>query len=895
MQIGVDPFQLVLERFGKSGAGPFTLSALVPIVNVMAVSTSTEHAIPLALPESEPATALRVLLIDDEPEDLDWLGDLLNQTSMEVAWHTASDFNEAMATVKLGGHDAYLVEYRLGAHSGLEMIRESAALATGPMILLTGVGDDDVDAKALAAGAADYLSKDELTPSTLRRSLHYSIETWKARRDAEEGYHKYRALYDNVPAGLLRVLPDGIIDDANITAAEMLGYNNPGDLIGMPVQVLLPDTDQGSYIAAAMLDEADLQLVKADGGTCWVSISVQEVRDETGTLRHYDSAAVEVTRRKEAEEAVLFRGELLNQVPSAVIVTSLDGTCTYWNSHAEIMYGWSAAEAIGQPIYELTVVEEEEEVARDIMAAITAESHWEGEFSVRRRDGSVFPAQVSNSLLLDANGEPVGVVGVSLDLTQTKEAEDALAFQASLLDQIRTSIVVTDLWGRITYWNPQAELAYGYSSGEALGRTLLELVVPDAEATLYREVRESLARSGFWQGELTITRKDGGRFPALASGAVVTDRTGRSQGVVGVIVDLSEVKRAESETRTQEALNRSLLESVGVPIAILDTDAYVVASNPSWEEHVGAAGTQGKGLASCMPGDAPLKSVTVGRDGISRILAGDSEKVSVEYSVVRRLETRHWQMTAMPAGKEGAIVAHWDVTDELMARSALEDTIRAKDEFIASISHELRSPLSVIVGLSEMLRTEGLPTVEIAEFYDLIADQAQEMALIVEDLLVAGRMESETLTIRPTLFDVAVETHNVLKPWHNSPGVDLQVNFEPGTFNAHADTLRFRQIVRNIVSNALRYGQPPVTIDAHYGEKHVVVEVTDHGTGVPSEAVDQMFQPYAHFASFKGQPSSIGLGLHVARRLARLMGGDLTYRREDDRTVFALSLPFVSI
>ncbi len=992
----------------------------------MAVSTSRKRGIRLALPEREPATALRVLLIDEDPEDLHRLGDLLNQASIEIDWHTVSNFDEALTAVKLGSHDAYLVDDRLGARSGRQLIRESAALATGPMILLTGVGDEDVDAKALAGGVADYLPKDELTPSNLQRSLRYSVETWRARLEASDRYERYLSLFDGVPVGLFRMTPDACLVEVNATAVELLGYANKADLIGHKAYELLARPDQTSVtMEDGTLSDLDVELRRADGGTLWVNVSLREVRDELDDLIHYEGAILDVSLRKDAESSVQMRGTLLDQVPSAVIVTDLEGVCTFWNSHAEVMYGWSITEAIGRPIYELTVIENEGEVAREIMEAISAEGHWAGEFRVRRRDGSVFPAQVSNSLLLDADGEPVGVVGVSLDLTQNKEAEaalshyqelvaeafdsspigkaivtvpdglihstnpalcrflgyesdrlegvhfadvthpediavdmdhfgrllsgqihdytidkryiradgeavwgrlqvslmhnlageanyvlgdviditekkraeDVLAFQASLLDQIRSPIVVTDRRGRVTYWNSQAEIAYGYSSSEAMGETLLELVVTDADATLYREVSESLARRGVWEGEVTITRKDGGRFPALASGAVVTDETGRPQGVVSVIVDLSEVKTAEAEIRIQEALNRSLLDSVGVPIAILDRDARVVAWNPSWDEHVGSHKTPRDegGLANCMPGDAHPETVATARESVGRLLGGDSGVVNIEYSVVRDLETRHWQMTAVQAGEEGALVAHWDVTDELSARSALEDTIRAKDEFIASISHELRSPLSVIVGLSEIVRTGDLPAVELSEFQGLIADQAQEMALIVEDLLVAGRLESETLTIQPVLFDVAIETNNVLKSWQSSPDVDLQINFEPGTFSAHADTLRFRQIVRNLVNNAVRHGQPPVTIDARQEQKHLVVEVSDHGTGVPLESVHRMFQPYAHFASSRSQPSSIGLGLHVARRLAHLMGGDLTYRREDGRTVFALSLPLVSV
>lgn len=190
-----------------------------------------------------------------------------------------------------------------------------------------------------------------------------------------------------------------------------------------------------------------------------------------------------------------------------------------------------------------------------------------------------------------------------------------------------------------------------------------------------------------------------------------------------------------------------------------------------------------------------------------------------------------------------------------------------------------------------MLRSETVPIEDARDFIALIADQAQEVSLIVEDLLVAGRLDSNTLSIQPIVFDMAAETIKVLQPWVHTGNSDIEMALTEGTAFAFADPLRVRQILRNLITNAKKYGRPPVSINGSTEDDRCVVTVTDRGEGIPVDAEARLFEPYARFGPVDGQPMSVGLGLHVARRLARLMGGDLTYRRRDGETIFELTLP----
>jgi PAS domain S-box-containing protein len=131
----------------------------------------------------------------------------------------------------------------------------------------------------------------------------------------------------------------------------------------------------------------------------------------------------EITERKKSESEVAFQAHLLSAVEQAVIATDLEGTIVYWNSFSEQLYGWSAAEALGANVLDITPADATLEQAADIMLRLKAGKSWSGEFLVRRKDGAVFPAMITDSPIFSEQGELVGMVGVSVDISQRKQSE----------------------------------------------------------------------------------------------------------------------------------------------------------------------------------------------------------------------------------------------------------------------------------------------------------------------------------------------------------------------------------------------------------------------------------------------------------------------------------------
>lgn len=233
--------------------------------------------------------------------------------------------------------------------------------------------------------------------------------------------------------------------------------------------------------------------------------------------------------------------------------------------------------------------------------------------------------------------------------------------------------------------------------------------------------------------------------------------------------------------------------------------------------------------------------------------------------------------------------AYWE---REAAREGLQELAEAKDRFIATVSHELRTPLAAVVGFSGEL-AQGLDSYsheEIVEMVALISSQSVEVAQLVDDLLTAERAASGNLTLRLEAIDLLDETRSVAE----SLRAGFTLDTESPPVGVWADTLRTRQIVRNLLTNALRYGGPLVHIEVKTRGELAVLSVADDGPGVRGIDAERIFDPYYRSSSGAAKPDSVGLGLAVARQLARLMGGDVVYKRRQGWTVFELTLPMAS-
>ncbi|MFP5332232.1 MAG: ATP-binding protein [Acidimicrobiia bacterium] len=209
----------------------------------------------------------------------------------------------------------------------------------------------------------------------------------------------------------------------------------------------------------------------------------------------------------------------------------------------------------------------------------------------------------------------------------------------------------------------------------------------------------------------------------------------------------------------------------------------------------------------------------------------------------------------------------------------------ARTRFLAAVSHEIRSPLTAVVGISQIL-AEGVDHLrpnEISELAAMLDQQVRDVTDLADDLLVASRFDAGGMRVDPTEVDLSEAVIQAI----SSVGASFSPSFTPVAGSVVADPLRLRQILRNLLTNALRHGGPKMEITARRRDTWFEVDVRDDGPGFP-EGIDP-FEPFA--LSDKPHAESVGLGLAVSRSLAEAMGGSLDYRRRDGWTVLTLRLP----
>lgn len=272
---------------------------------------------------------------------------------------------------------------------------------------------------------------------------------------------------------------------------------------------------------------------------------------------------------------------------------------------------------------------------------------------------------------------------------------------------------------------------------------------------------------------------------------------------------------------------------------------------------------------------APL--VTSSGNALGMLCAIDREPRKLDEGQIGALEALAVQVVAL--------------LDLRLALREVEEETRKREQFMSMVSHEIRTPLTAIMGYLEILSDPeaGLSDIEKSELLGVVNRQATEVEKLTEDFLTLSRAESGTLRVLVEEVDPMAETRKAIESMEKENSVEIENTDRVKPVSA--DPFRLRQIVRNLLTNSFRYGEPPVRIRIIGEEDRVHLQVIDHGKGIPEEEREVVFRPFGQGSNARHVPTSVGLGLAISRLLAEAMGGELTYEHVEGLSVMDLTLP----
>jgi PAS domain S-box-containing protein len=362
--------------------------------------------------------------------------------------------------------------------------------------------------------------------------------------------------------------------------------------------------------------------------------------------------------------------------------------------------------------------------------------------------------------------------------------------------------------------------------------------------------------------------------------------------VVAAVLSSAVAAVSVATYRSHDLRYRALLNRVPVGLYRTAPGGRIVDVNPALA-HIFGFATPAEMLA------APARSVYADPADRDRWVVKVNQArgpVEAELRMLRRDGSSIWvRDRVVPVRDRRGRVRYYegqleDVTDEKRHREELEAALRSKIELIGTVSHELRNPLTSIVGYAHLLSEALDPgSPEHAEMAAVVQQQAEDVVEIVEDLLTAAQADAGTLRVVTAPLDLADEARRVLAGVGGRHAGTLDVETSPAP--AVGDAMRVRQIVRNLVANAIVHGGEHIRVATALNARQARLEVVDDGSGLASGDEERVFEPFQHGNREARGHNSVGLGLTISRQLARLMGGDLTYRREGGMTVFRLVLP----
>ena len=593
----------------------------------------------------------------------------------------------------------------------------------------------------------------------------------------------------------------------------------------------------------------------------------------------------------------------LRSIGDAVITTDVQGRVTDMNEVAERLTGWSLAEATGKSLDKVFTIANEETgaslenpVTRSLREGVVV--GLANHTVLIRRDGARFAIDDSAAPIRDEVGRVSGCVLIFRDVSDARQREREKVQQlltsrrlAAIVESSDDAIIGKDMDGIIQTWNAAAERMYGRTAAEAIGQHI-SLVIPpdriDEEEEILGRIRAGDRVRHF---ETERIRADGRRFQVSLSVSPIRDESGTVVGASKIARDITERKLAEAERQKFVTLVENSMDFIG----LCDLNGIPFFVNQAGLDLVGLRSV-GEAMST------PLREFFFPEDQswimdefLPEVLQKGHGEVEVRFRHFRTGEAI-WMayklliLTDDTGRPNGFATVSQNITeqrrmlDEVRALAAhLSEVDRKKNEFLATLAHELRNPLAPISNAVQVLRRRGARDVNTIESSsELLERQVTQMSRLVDDLIDMSRITSGRIELRKervelaTVVKQAVET---TRAQYRGMNHELTIAMPEAPVMLDADPARLTQVLGNLLNNAFKFssrgGHVWLTIQPENGD--VAIRVRDNGIGLSQDELPRVFDMFTQLdTSTDRSRDGLGIGLSLVRTLVELHGGSVS-------------------
>ncbi|QJW98531.1 PAS domain S-box protein [Frigoriglobus tundricola] len=674
------------------------------------------------------------------------------------------------------------------------------------------------------------------------------------------------------------------------------------------------DADFQKAVATGSAWAVECRIRRADGAVRHVWTKALIRRDAGGHVEWMLGIVGDVTDRRLAEEAERAGRERLRMALSAARMVAWEydpatGAVVTSDNAADV-YGFPSGEGMGtiDRGFAMLHPDDADRHKATVAAAVAAGAGFNSQFRIVRPDnGAVqWMEERGHAVRHGASGN-VRLVGVNMDITARKEAEAALRESEERSAFVRHSTGVgfwyCDLPFDVLQWDELVKAHFHLPPDAVVTiQTFYDRLHPDDREPTRRAIERSIAdRTAYNVDYRTVDPHTDALKWVRAIGRTFYAADGTPARFDGVTLDVTDQKRAELSLRESEERFRLMADAAPVMIWMSGTDKLVSWYNRPWLAFTGRSMEQAVGNGA---------TEVVHPDDLGRTLplytaAFDARTpFSMEYRLRRHDGEYRWHIcNGVPRYRadgafEGYIGSCFDVTDYKNAQAALRDADRRKDEFLATLAHELRNPLAPIRNGLQVIRMAGANgTIEQAR--SMMERQLGQMVRLVDDLLDVSRVTTGKLTLSAdrlelrAVIDAAVETS---RPAVDQAGHALSVVIPDEPIVVEGDLTRLAQVVSNLLTNSAKYTHRGGNIRVSVGRDGdtAVVSVKDDGIGIPPAMLGRVFEMFVQVdRTLEKTTGGLGIGLSLVKGLVEMHGGTIEARSagEGRGSEFEVRLP----